>query len=64
MGVRALDIQEGFATGVRVSLLKTQLNLANLLIDLPGAIKEAEDIMARKQATLLKMKQSQEGGEI
>jgi hypothetical protein len=63
-GVRALEIQEGFATGVRVSQLKTQLNLTNMLLNLPAVIKEIEDQLEHRQATLLKMKASQEGAEI
>lgn len=64
MGVRALDIQEGFATSVRVATLKTQLNLTNMLLSLPEVIKEVEDRNERIAAKMVQMKDSQERGEI
>ncbi len=64
MGIRALDITEGFATGVKISQLKTQLNLSNMLLELPAVVKEIEDMLEKKRIKLVEMKASQEGAVI
>ena len=63
-GVRALEIKEGFATGVRISSLKTQLNLANLFVNLPDVIKDVEDNQERIGQKIAQMKKAQEGAEV
>lgn len=48
----------------KVASARTQLNLANMLHDLPAVIKETEAIMEQNQAKKLAFVQSQEKGEI
>lgn len=63
-GIRSLNIQEGFATAVRVATLKNQMNFANLFFKLPEAIKLAEEMQEKAEAQALKFQSSQEGGSI
>ena len=61
-GFRTLELKDGFDISIRVSSFKTQLNLANLILKLPEAIKVIEDNEIHKTHKLEEMQKAQEGG--
>lgn len=67
VGFRMLDRlgqDDAVEVKAKVATLRTQLNLANMLHDLPAVIKETEAQIQQNAAKKLQFIQAQEGGEI
>jgi hypothetical protein len=66
MGVRTLGIIGATPHDViaTASQLKTQLNLTNMLLELPAVIKEMEDRLAQVEMKKGRMREAQEGATI
>ena len=65
IGFRTLELKEPAETvKTRTAVLRTQYNLANLLLELPKAIKDAEALQEMQEQQKMKFKDAQEGGTI
>lgn len=65
LGVRALNLTEDAETvKTKVAVLKTQLNFANMMLELPAVIKETEEQIERNKVQKHRIANAQEKGDI
>lgn len=65
LGFRTIDLTvKAEDVKTRITVLKTQYNLANLLSQLPKAVKDAEDIVQKQENKVAQFRNSQEGGNL
>ena len=62
---RMLELSENAEeVKTHVAILKTQLNIAGMFLQLPTVIKEAEEQIAQKEKHSMRLRQSQEGSNL
>lgn len=65
LGLRALNLTEDAETvKTKVAVLKTQLNFANMMLELPEVIKETEEQIERNKVQKQRFANAQEKGGI
>ena len=65
VGLRVLDLKlSAEEVKTHAAILKTQLNLANMFLQLPAVVKEVEQNIEAQKNKVVAFKNSQEGGEL